>query len=518
MSVPRVPDRSVALASAAVLGLVICCAALLAFHLRRSGHAEGDDFALYLRQARSLFDGDIGGVIADGRFSVLNSDPNFGPIAYPWVWPLVVSPFVHFWGFDYDRLKLVEIGAFCLWLVLFHGIVRRRLGRIVATAVIAGFATAPAYLAHTDELLSEFPQMVAIAVVLWWHDRIRSRTSLITASTRDLVVLGLLVVAAFNVRRESIVLVGVIAAMQLFDAWRAADSRDWNDLTASLRHSWRALLTPAAAFVVGALTAQLVLPTELLPSNSNSLGFVDDRWREAPRIVSDQLGLGERPVVGGAVAVVALAGALFGMRRRPLLDTPIVLLTLLTALAIGTHFRRIDRYWFQVTPWLVFLVASALLALARLLVDGLTRRTNRRSRNEVVASALAAAPLVAIVIAHLAILPGDISDVRDANSAGVQDGAAHPAVVEMLAAVDATTPPDAVVAYYRARTMTLLTDRRAFQTHDVNRIRADADYWVQRRDWGFWQPNLDVSTVRELGFVEVWSSDRYVIWCTECAD
>lgn len=180
MSVPRASDRSGGLARAAALSGVICGAALLAFHLRRSGHGEGDDFALYLRQARSLFDGDIGGVVADGRFSVLNSDENFSPIAYPSVWPIVMSPFVHLWGFDYDRLKLVPIAAFCLWLVLFHGIVRRRFGRIVATAMIAVFATAPAHLEHADQLLTEFAQMAAIAVVLWWHDRIRSRASLIT--------------------------------------------------------------------------------------------------------------------------------------------------------------------------------------------------------------------------------------------------------------------------------------------------------------------------------------------------
>ena len=93
----------------ALPGLVVL-AALLAVSLHRTGHTQGDDFALYLRQARSLFDGDVGQVVADNRFSVLNSDSAFSPIAYPWVWPLLLSPFVHLWGFDYDRLKLVEVG------------------------------------------------------------------------------------------------------------------------------------------------------------------------------------------------------------------------------------------------------------------------------------------------------------------------------------------------------------------------------------------------------------------------
>lgn len=146
---------------------------LLAFHLRRLGHTEGDDFALYLRQARSIFDGDFATVIADNRFAVINSDPGFSPLAYPWGWPLLASPFVNTWGFDYDRLKLVEIAAFATWLALFHGIVRRRLGRLVASGLVTVLATSAAYLGHTDELLSEFPHLVAVSAVLCWHDRDR---------------------------------------------------------------------------------------------------------------------------------------------------------------------------------------------------------------------------------------------------------------------------------------------------------------------------------------------------------
>ena len=49
-------------------------AVVLAIEPHRRGHAQGDDFALYLRQARSIFEGDIGAVVADNRFAVLNVD------------------------------------------------------------------------------------------------------------------------------------------------------------------------------------------------------------------------------------------------------------------------------------------------------------------------------------------------------------------------------------------------------------------------------------------------------------
>ena len=90
------------------LGGLVGLSAVLAVLLHRNGHTQGDDFALYLRQARSIFDGDIGTVVADNRFTVVNSASGFSPIAYPWGWPLLLAPFVKLWGLDYDKLTLLD--------------------------------------------------------------------------------------------------------------------------------------------------------------------------------------------------------------------------------------------------------------------------------------------------------------------------------------------------------------------------------------------------------------------------
>ena len=197
--------------------VVLLGAAYLAISLHRNGHTQGDDFALYIRQARSLFEGDSAAVIADNRFAVLNSDPAFSPIGYPWGWPVILAPFVHFWGYGYDRLKLVVVALFCVWLLLLHGVVRRRVGRWPALGIVAAFGTAPAFLAHTDQLTTEIPHLAAGVVFLWLFDRVTSRSTLIGAPTRDLVMLGVAAAVVFNVRREGLVLAVVMAAIQLYD-------------------------------------------------------------------------------------------------------------------------------------------------------------------------------------------------------------------------------------------------------------------------------------------------------------
>ncbi len=506
---------------AAALGGLVAVAGLLAVSLHRAGHTQGDDFALYLRQARSLFDGDVGAVVADNRFSVISSDRGFSPIAYPWGWPLLLAPFVHLWGYDYDQLKLVVVAALCVWLVLLHGIVRRRLGRVVATAFVAVFATAPLYLRHTDQLLSEFPQLAAVALVVWWYDRVRRRATMLTATTRDLVVLGLLVTVAFELRRESVVLVLVIGVVQVLDLWRdRGDGAAARGVLGAVGRHWRRLVTPAATFAASAVLFQLLLPTELLPglgtSNSNATGdvstasrggrtFVEDRLGELPGILTDQLGIGVHPAIGVVLLAVAAVGVVLGVRRRPELDLPLAALAVLTALVLSDHGRKVDRYWYQVTPWVAYFVVVAGLVAAQAVF-----RHRRR-----LATLVAVSPLLFLVAVHVAVLPGDISDARDHDASGrVQFGPAHPSVVAVTDAVEELTPPDAVIAYFRARTMTLLTDRRAFQSKDLERIAANADYFVQRRDSTYWQPPLDQDEADALGFDLVWSGDRFLIWAT----
>jgi hypothetical protein len=494
---------------AGALGAVVGLAGFLAVQLHRTGHTQGDDFALYLRQARSVFDGDIGAVLADNRFSVLNSDAAFSPLAYPWVWPLLLSPFVHLWGYDYDRLKLVEVALLMVWLVLLHGIVRRRIGRLPALAVVAVLGTAPLYLSHTDQLLTEIPHLAAVGVFVWWYDRVRSRATLLTAGRADLVTLGLLVTLVFNTRREGIALLAVIAAMHVYDLVTSVDGRRTGAaLAAAVTTHRRALLTPYLAFAVGATVFQLLLPTALLPDNGNSSAFIDDRLAEYPEILADQLGFGAHPVVGIAVLGLAAAGVVVGVRRRPALDLPLLVLMVVSTLMISTHLRRVDRYWFQVTPWIVYFAAVALGALAGVVFA-------KRQRIGQVAAVL---PLVAVVVAHLVVLPGKITDAQDFNAAGrVQSGPSNPQVAPIFDAVSEFTRPDAVIAYFRARTMTLLTDRRSFQTKNLERIAQNADYFAQRRNSTYWQPDLAVGEARLAGFEEVWSDARWILWKTPAA-
>lgn len=485
--------------SGVALTVTIATIAILAVNLHRNGHTQGDDFALYLRQARSLFDGDTAAVVADNRWSVLYSDFPFSPIAYPWGWPILLSPFVEVWGLDFARLKLIEVASLCAFLVLLHGIVRRRLGRIAALAVVAVIGTAPAYAAHTDQLLSELPYFVTVAVFVWWLDRVRARSTLLDASVRDLVTLGVLVVVAFNVRREGVVLIGVILGMQCVDLLRAGP----RTIAPTVRREWRTIGLPYLSALAAGVLFQLLLPTAVRPDNGNDPSYLIDRWGEFPSTLSRQLGFGEHGWVGALVLALAVVGVVVGLRVRPALDAPLVLLAVFSAVVIGTHLREVERYWLQVTPWVLYFATSALVALGRWALP----------RRQGLGSAIAVVPLAVLVASHLSVLRGDIADADRFNAAGrQQSGPTSIAVAPIFDAVAVHTPPDAVIAYPRARTMTLLTDRRAVQTRHEDKVLAYADFWAQRKGSTYWQPDIDAFAAERLGMVEVWSDENWILW------
>jgi hypothetical protein len=433
---------------------------------------------------------------------VLHSGAPFSPIAYPWGWPLVLAPFVFWWGLDYDRLKLLEVAAFCAWMLLVHGIVRRRAGRGPAIAVVAVVASTPILLAHTDELLSEYPQAVAVAVFVWWLDRTRCRHDWTAASTGELLGLGALGAVAFHFRRESLVLVGVIAAAQLVDAvpaWRTGR-----------RVTWRVLATPYVGFAAVAFAPQLVLPSTVIPDDNGGAGYLLSRLGDYTGVLPEQLGFGRHPVVGVTIWVLVAVGVVVGSARRPALDVPLATLMILFALAVSTHFRMVGRYYFQLVPWVVYFALVAVMAITRA-VASWAPDVARTPRGRRAVTAVALVPLLVVCLSHAVVLQEDIAEAR-AFDGKTQVGPAHPLFEPVFAVVRLVTPPDAVVAFMRARTMTLLTGRRSLQTMSLDDVIRSADWFAQLKGTTFSQPSPTATEARASGLVLVWQDANWILW------
>lgn len=463
----------------------------LAIGVQRTGHTWGDDFALYLRQAKSLVDGNVGQVIADNHFNVDNAaKPGFSPYVYPWGFPLLLAPVYRVFGRDYAAFKLVEVASLVAFLWGFHAVIRRRMDRWVAFATVAFVGTTFAYLVHTDKVVSELPYMAAATLTLWWLDRIRRGRPLDAATRGQLVALGLLAMLVFNIRREGVALVAAIGVAQLLDLrgrWRTADRR--------------AVATPYVAFAGGVVLLQLLLPSALAPEYAGSgLGQTWKKLDGAFQLAfARQVGFDQLAGIGLLLAVLlAVAGIAVRLWRAPAEDAPLAVFAIGSMVIVGMIPAVADRYLLAITPFAVYFAAQAVAAIP------LPRR---------LAPLLATALLAIGSLAHLATVRVEIRDAQAFDDAGfVVDGPETASSQAAFAAIRTYTHQDDVVAFFKVRALTYYTDRRGVQSSDLEILRQRSDYFMMRRNTGIGQPWVTADDAEEMGWTEVWSNAEWVLW------
>jgi hypothetical protein len=471
-----------------VLLLVI---ATLATATHERGHVWGDDFALYLRQAKGLVDGNVGQVIADNHFNVDNAArPTFSPYVYPWGFPVLLAPFVRLWGLDYDKLKLVDVACMVGFLACFHQLVRRRTPKWTALAVVATIGSTLYYLQHTDLVQSEYPYMFAAAGTLLLLDRLRRDGPLHHAPRNGLIALGLMAMLVFNIRREGLAMEAAIVAAQLSDLrgnWRGADR-------------WR-MAAPHITFVTSVALVQFMLPSALAPDYRGS--GLGQTWRKLQgpfrRTFAEQLGFAHlRGLLLLAVFLLCVAGLVVRMTRAPRSDLPLAVFAILSMVLVGMIPAQADRYLMAVTPYALYFAVQGVRAIP-LPKDAATW--------------LAVGGLAVVTIAHATDLPRPIRDARRFDDSGqVVDGPAAPYVQPAWNAVRTYTHQDDVVAFFKVRALTLYTNRRGVQSTPLDVVQQRADYYLMLRDLKTGQPQITDSQASAMGWTKMWSDSSWVLW------
>ena len=208
----------------------------------------------------------------------------FSPIAYPWGLPLLLSPFVHLWGLDYDRLKLVEVACFC---VVARARPRHRApaGRAPASPSPsppsrhrAGAARrTPTSCCRSTRTRSSSPSFI------WWLDRVhaappaciaaptpparharRARGGRLQRPPRERR-------APRRHRRDAVRRRARRAQPRRRRGRPSPWRRGRNPLGAL---PWKTLSIPYLSFAAGCAIAQFLLPSTLVPDNGNSRRFI----------------------------------------------------------------------------------------------------------------------------------------------------------------------------------------------------------------------------------------------------
>ena len=509
--------RSAPIVRPALLALITGACALVMFATHRAGHWWGDDWALYIRQAKGLLDLDPGRVLDENSFTVdMSRGAAFSPQLYPWGFPLLLAPLVAVLGTDLDRLAVVPVVCAAVMACCWYDLLARRIGRWVALVAVPTLLLTPLLLGWSELIQSEWPFLAAVFTALVVLDRLAAGDRLISAEghLRSLVGLGVLTALAFTVRREGLAMVPAVAAAQVAGIFAAGPVSLWRESWADRKQRLIRLIVPHLSALTVVLAIQVLLPSPLVPKyDGTGLGNIwkyrerhvehiaeviglKRSWMDDPQIFG-QVWLGWTVVaITMALAVIGIVLALTVHRRRDLHLAAYAVV----AFMIGGSFRvAINRY--------VVTVAPIVLLLAMVTVVWVSSRVRWQWVTPLVVTLLLGGILAGnIVNANTRIdRAGDF-----AEGGSVEWGPTDPSSIEMFDAVRQLSKPGDVIGAPKARAMALETERLTVQI-DQYRPVPDAitvAYIVVERNS---PTETEVATDTER-FTEVWSNSRFVIF------
>ena len=110
------------------------------------GHEWGDDFAAYIMQAKSIFNGDMQNFVEHNGITIHQSSTQVGPVAYPWVYPLILMPIYAARGISPLALKLPGLFFFAGFLICIYLWAKERLTQTESLLFVSLFAFNPLLL------------------------------------------------------------------------------------------------------------------------------------------------------------------------------------------------------------------------------------------------------------------------------------------------------------------------------------------------------------------------------------
>ena len=202
-----------------VLGIVILSLILGSSTLTR-GHEWGDDFASYVMQAKSILNGKTQEFVEHNAFTIFESSSQIGPIAYPWGYPLILTPMYALKGNSPLALKLPGLLFFAGFLICLYVLARNRLTPTESLILVSLFAFNPMLIKFLDQILSDIPFLFfsTLALILMSNGNKRG--------IPDYILLGGVIACAFFIRATGILLLASFLAFELFKLWIQRTNRE----------------------------------------------------------------------------------------------------------------------------------------------------------------------------------------------------------------------------------------------------------------------------------------------------
>ncbi len=219
-----------------ILLIMIIISLILGASTLTRGHIWGDDFASYIMQAESILNGRTHEFVQHNSLTIFQSSNQIGPVAYPWGYPLILTPIYAVKGNNPLALKLPALFFYAGFLVCLYLLMKIRLTQTESLLIVSLFAFNPMFLQFLDQIVSDIPFLFfstsALLLMIWDRED----------GAIKYVALGCAIASAFFIRATGILLLASFLAMQVVYIWKDKANHE------RFKASWRNILIVSTTF------------------------------------------------------------------------------------------------------------------------------------------------------------------------------------------------------------------------------------------------------------------------------
>jgi hypothetical protein len=458
-------------------------------HLTR-GHEWGDDFASYVMQAKSIWNGDMQDFIEHNSITIYRSSSQIGPVAYPWGYPLILTPVYAVKGISPLGFKLPGLFFFSGFLICLYLLMRTHLRRTESLLLVSLFAFNPLLLDFLDQILSDVPFLFFSTLALLWMVNENKH------GTIHYALLGVVMAFAFFVRTTGILLLISFLAIEILRIWNAPTTRESN--TGVLKNIVVVLTT------FGALWAAYSL---IFPGGSESYFDQLGRFKFEAVLPSFlaylqlfSLFLGTS-LIWKYLYYLLLIFFLIGVwvcRKKNIIF--IIFFILWMTLLIIWPVWQGPRFIFPLLPIFIYFAFQGMKSVINNLPDKYHQIGERTVQ------------MFWFLIAVIFLLNSTIRASANLRNNRSINGPFDPYSLEVYTFINEKTPANSLIIFFKPRALRLMTDHDAISITECDRIPL-GDYLVLSRKVGenLQIPPEEIETC-SLPLDEVYRNRRFIIY------
>jgi 4-amino-4-deoxy-L-arabinose transferase-like glycosyltransferase len=436
-----------------LLILIILLSLVVGSSTLTRGHEWGDDFASYIMQAQSILDGRTDEFVERNAFTILNSSILIGPAAYPWGYPVILTPALLLKGVHALTLKLPGLFFFAGFLICLYLLAKNRLTQTESLLLVSLFAFNPTLIKFLDQILSDIPFLFFIFFALLLMTEFKARRGVWIN-----IFLGAVLFFTFFIRTTGLILLASFLSHRAICFYRKWDERKIILVNSVLTTTSFGLLWFIAA---------LIFPTEQGTYFEQLKGLTPVIFQENVSYYFSLFGIFFGTGSAWLYTYYALiVFFLIGAWKHSNADQPLIIFFVLYLIAmLFWPERQGIRFIFPLLPIFTYFAFQGITTV----IHKLPARYHLFSQGT--------AYIFWLVIIGIFLFNSGTRAYANLQDNRSINGPFDPYSSDVYNYIRAETPPDSVIVFFKPRAMRLFTDRDTLMSVDCEHLTL-GDYAV----------------------------------------